>query len=89
MSTALVNFNAVVPQMDASPDPRNETSSRSVVSEGSPARDVERKVNLLVLCGLALFVGVMTGFGAVALRALIGFFHNASLQRYIQYLVRR
>ncbi|HSV13137.1 MAG TPA: chloride channel protein [Tepidisphaeraceae bacterium] len=36
----------------------------------------ERKVNLLVLCGLALVVGVMTGCGAVALRALIGFFHN-------------
>ena len=37
----------------------------------------ERKVNLLILCGLALLVGVMTGLGAVALRALIGFFHNA------------
>ncbi len=40
-------------------------------------RDNERRVNLLVLCGLALIVGVMTGFGAVALRALIGLFHNA------------
>jgi len=29
-----------------------------------------------MLCGLALVVGVMTGVGAVALRALIGFFHN-------------
>ncbi len=41
------------------------------------ARDDKRRVNLLVLCGLALVVGVMTGCGAVALRALIGFFHNA------------
>ena len=35
-----------------------------------------RRVNLFVLCSLALLVGVMTGIGAVALRALIGFFHN-------------
>lgn len=54
-----------------------ETSPRPAVSNGSPARDGERKVNLLVLCGLALIVGVMTAFGAIALRALIGFFHNA------------
>src|SRR6202167_3192241 len=45
---------------------------------GAAPRDDNRKVNLLVLCGLALIVGVMTGCGAVALRALIGFFHNAS-----------
>ena len=47
-----------------------------IVGIGPRFRD-ERRVNLLVLCGLALVVGVMTGFGAVALRALIGFFHNA------------
>jgi CIC family chloride channel protein len=69
-SIAPVPFNAVAPKMDAS------SGSRSVVSEGSLPRDDERKVNLLVLCGLALVVGVMTAFGAVALRALIGFFHN-------------
>ncbi len=62
--------------MDASPGPRIETSSRSV-GKGSPVRDDDRKTNLLVLCGLALAVGVMTAFGAVVLRALIGFFHNA------------
>jgi CIC family chloride channel protein len=44
--------------------------------DGPKSRN-ERKVNLLTLCGLALLVGVTTGFGAVALRALIGFFHNA------------
>lgn len=38
----------------------------------------ERKVSLLMLCGLALLIGVMTGLGAVAFRALIGFVHNAS-----------
>ena len=46
-----------------------------IVGIGPRFRD-ERRVNLLVLCGLALLVGIMTGFGAVALRALIGFFHN-------------
>ena len=43
----------------------------------APSLGDERKVSLLVLCGLALVVGIMTGCGAVALRALIGFFHNA------------
>ena len=55
----------------------SKLSIQPVVGSGQPARDDERRVNLLVLCGLALFVGVMTGCGAVALRALIGFFHNA------------
>jgi CIC family chloride channel protein len=41
------------------------------------SRDNETTVNLLVLCCLALAVGVMTGVGAVGLRALIGLFHNA------------
>jgi CIC family chloride channel protein len=59
--------------MDASPD----STKRSDVSEGTPARGDDRRVNLLVLCSLALVVGVMTAVGAVALRALIGFFHNA------------
>lgn len=50
--------------------------SQPAVDDTAPPRD-ERKVNLLVLCGLALVVGVMTGCGAVALRGLIGIFHNA------------
>jgi chloride channel protein, CIC family len=49
----------------------------AVTGGGPVARDDKRRVNLLVLCGLALIVGIMTGCGAVALRALIGFFHNA------------
>jgi chloride channel protein, CIC family len=48
-----------------------------VVGAAPPAQD-ERRVNLLVLCGLALVVGITTGCGAVALRALIGLFHNVS-----------
>ena len=46
-----------------------------VASRPSPKE--ERRVGLLVLCLLALFIGVFTGFGAVGLRALIGFIHNA------------
>jgi CIC family chloride channel protein len=43
----------------------------------SQARDETRTVSLLILCMLALVIGVMTGIGAVALRSLIGLFHNA------------
>lgn len=35
-----------------------------------------RRVSLLSLCGLALAIGVMTGFGAVVFRALIALVHN-------------
>lgn len=45
------------------------SSSRKPLSE-------ERRVSLLVLCGLALVIGVMTGLGAVVFRALIGLVHN-------------
>jgi CIC family chloride channel protein len=48
-----------------------------VVRAPPPVQDDERRVNLLVLCCLALVVGITTGCGAVALRALIGLFHNA------------
>src|SRR5215475_8878361 len=58
----------------------------AVVSEGGPAligpsakpSGEERRVSLLVLCALALLIGVMTGFGAVAFRALIALVHNLS-----------
>ncbi len=57
------------------------SSSKAVVQRAfganSFATDEGRKVNLLILCALALVVGVMTGCGAVALRGLIGLFHNA------------
>jgi CIC family chloride channel protein len=54
----------------------------AIVSEGAPAligtRPVsdERRVSLLTLCGLALVIGIMTGFGAVAFRVLIALVHN-------------
>ena len=43
----------------------------AVTGKDTVPRDDKRRVNLLVLCGLALIVGVMTGVGAVALRWLI------------------
>ena len=45
---------------------------------GSSAKSAgeERRVSLLTLCGLALVIGVMTGFGAVGFRALIALVHN-------------
>jgi chloride channel protein, CIC family len=42
---------------------------------GKPAAE-ERRVSLLTLCGLALVIGIMTGLGAVAFRALIALVHN-------------
>jgi chloride channel protein, CIC family len=59
----------------ASSSPSVSTVQPITASDKPEAND-ERRVNLLVLCGLALVVGVMTGLGAVALRLLIGLFHN-------------
>jgi chloride channel protein, CIC family len=39
----------------------------------------ERRVSLFTLCLLALGVGILTGIGAVALRALIGLIHNVMI----------
>jgi chloride channel protein, CIC family len=63
--------------MPVTPVSSPELAAESVVGSAPPVPDGERRVNLLVLCGLALVVGIMTGCGAVALRWLIGFFHNA------------
>ena len=63
--------------------------SAPLLLAGPRSREEGRRVNLLVLCGLALVVGVMTGVGAVALRALIGLFHNAFYNGTLQHLVRR
>jgi chloride channel protein, CIC family len=54
------------------------TADAAVSSETIAAGDREEKrVNLFTLCLLALGVGIFTGVGAVALRALIGLIHNA------------
>jgi CIC family chloride channel protein len=68
--------DAIVPDMSLAPAAPSDLPAPTVAGAGAATRDDKRRVNLLVLCGLALIVGVMTGCGAVALRALIGFFHN-------------
>ena len=54
-----------------------KAGEQPVLVASRPSPQEERRVGLLVLCLLALFIGVFTGFGAVGLRALIGFIHNA------------
>src|SRR3984885_7312097 len=63
--------------MSLTPAASPQVPAEPMIGSAPPVQDAERRVNLLVLCGLALLVGIMTGCGAVALRALIGFFHNA------------
>jgi chloride channel protein, CIC family len=54
------------------------TADAALASEAVSAGGREdRRVSLLILCLLALGVGTFTGFGAVALRSLIGLIHNA------------
>ncbi|WP_271585990.1 chloride channel protein [Bradyrhizobium sp. CCBAU 53415] len=50
--------------------------AKPIASSDRKPPSEERRVSLLVLCGLALVIGVMTGLGAVAFRALIGLVHN-------------
>ncbi|MGO9427359.1 MAG: hypothetical protein ACLP0Q_00435, partial [Rhodoblastus sp.] len=54
-----------------------DLAGRPILATPAIGRD-ERRVGLLALCLLALAVGIVTGIGAVALRALIALFHNAS-----------
>jgi chloride channel protein, CIC family len=50
--------------------------AEAVTPTGRARGQDERRVNLLVLCLLALGVGLLTGVGAVFLRGLIGVIHN-------------
>jgi len=54
------------------PSPPQRTSSGAAFNGAEHVR-----VNLLVLCALAVLVGLVTSFGAIVLRALIGLVHNA------------
>jgi CIC family chloride channel protein len=59
----------------------SSTTADTTVSSGPVAASDrgERRVSLFTLCLMALGVGIMTGAGAVALRALIGLIHNAMI----------
>src|SRR6202166_1198378 len=54
------------------------TADTTRPSAPATARE-ERRVSLLTLCLMALGVGILTGIGAVALRALIGLIHNVMI----------
>ena len=66
--------------MDATP-----ASPQPADAAGPQAEGEARRLGLLALCGLALFVGVATGFGAVLLRDLIGLVHNAFYNGVLSY----
>jgi CIC family chloride channel protein len=53
-----------------------EIGAEAASATGHPSGRDERRVSLLVLCLLALGVGLLTGVGAVFLRGLIGAIHN-------------
>ncbi|MCA6123025.1 chloride channel protein [Bradyrhizobium sp. WSM 1704] len=54
------------------------SASPALLGSASKPAAEERRVSLLTLCGLALVIGIMTGLGAVAFRALIAMVHNLS-----------
>jgi chloride channel protein, CIC family len=54
----------------------SSSEERALIGSAAKPAAEERRVSLLILCGLALATGVMTGFGAVAFRALIALVHN-------------
>jgi len=61
--------------------PRHALAPHSGAPGGPASRDPgtaedSRSLHLLLVCGLALVVGGITGIGAVVFRALIGFVHN-------------
>jgi chloride channel protein, CIC family len=62
-----------------------ESSQALTGNSSKPAHD-ERRVSLLVLCGLALVIGILTGVGAVVFRALIALVHNAFFNGTFSYL---
>ena len=55
------------------------TADTAVSSETATDDREERRVSLFILCLMSLGIGVMTGVGAVALRALIGLIHNVMI----------
>jgi len=64
--------------MDGAASDPLHLEDRARLVAGSPARREQWRIGLLALCLLALAVGIVTGVGAVTLRALIALFHNGS-----------
>jgi CIC family chloride channel protein len=70
-----LKFHLFATRMTALLTPNNV---KAIASGSHKPPSEERRVSLLVLCGLALVIGVMTGVGAVVFRALIALVHNLS-----------
>jgi len=62
-----------LPDEHAGPSPSVQSSART----GETADDDVRRIGPVYLSLLALSVGIVTGFGALACRELIGLIHNA------------
>ncbi len=58
-------------------NPTVATSTRAPQAATEPAEITARRIRLLPLSMLAMIVGIITGFGAVGFRDLIGLVHNA------------
>jgi CIC family chloride channel protein len=59
-------------------NPPVATSTRVPPASAEPAEITARRLRLLPLSLLAMIVGIITGFGAVGFRDLIGLVHNAA-----------
>ncbi|MGH6680478.1 MAG: chloride channel protein [Bradyrhizobium sp.] len=67
------------PSSDASfkhPPVQPSAAAQAAGSEGAEADDERRRIGLTILSALAFLVGIVTGFGAVGFRDLIGLIHN-------------
>jgi CIC family chloride channel protein len=56
--------------------PTVRTSTQAPPASQAPVEETVRRLRLLSLSLLALIVGIVTGFGAVVFRGLIGLVHN-------------
>ncbi len=75
----MANHPGSIPLPDGSIVRGDVSSNRRQSSSGSPEQTDEdtRRIGLVHLSVLALIVGVVTGFGAIVFRDLIGLIHNA------------
>lgn len=71
----MANRPGPIPSSDQHAGP--SAAGHSSAPTGETADDDVRRIGLVYLSLLALVVGIVTGFGAVAFRGLIGLIHNA------------
>ncbi len=60
----------------ADPDVEVATPARPPQAPAVAEPDAEHRVGLVLLCGCAIVIGIVTGIGAVVFRDLIGLVHN-------------